>query len=170
MKNDKSEKSVWKGIIAGAIGGLVASYVMNEYQALTEKLLPADDGKNKSQSKKDEPATVKAAKVISENVLDHKLKKSEKDPAGEAMHYLMGGVSGAIYGATAELTGVTTMGAGLPFGSTVWAIADEVVVPALGLGKSPTDTPLSMQASALTSHWVYGLTAEIVRRAVRKIL
>ena len=171
MKNDKSEKSVWKGIVAGAVGGLIASFVMSEYQALTEKLSSAeDDGKGKSPSRKDEPATVKAAQAISENVFDHKLKKSEKKPAGEAMHYLMGGVSGAIYGATAEMTGAATMGVGLPFGSTVWAIADDVIVPALDLAKSPTDTPLSTHAYALTSHWVYGLTTEVVRRAVRKML
>ncbi len=62
------------------------------------------------------------------------------------------------------------MGAGLPFGSAVWAIADDVVVPALGLSKSPTAYPLSTHAYALTSHWVYGLTTELVRKAVRKIL
>lgn len=169
MKN-KEEKNLWKGIVAGAVGGLVAAFVMSEYQTLTEKLLPEEGGNKKSESKSDEPANVKAAQEISENIFKHKLEKSEKEPAGEAMHYLMGGVSGAIYGATAELTGTTAMGAGLPFGSAVWAIADDVVVPALGLGKTVKETPLSTQAYALTSHWVYGLTTEIVRRAVRKAL
>ncbi len=166
---DEGERNLIKGIIAGAIGGLVASFVMTEYQALTSKMSD-DDKKKKPKSKKDEPANVKIAEMISENVFDHKLKKSEKEPAGEAMHYLMGGVSGAIYGATAEMTGATTMGAGLPFGSAVWAIADDVVVPALGLSKSPTQYSLSTHAYALTSHWVYGLTTELVRKAVRKIL
>ena len=166
----ENEKNVFKGIVAGAIGGLVASFVMTEYQALTSKFSEGDDKKKKPKSKKDEPANVKAAEMVSENVFNHKLQKSEKEPAGEAMHYLMGGVSGAIYGATAEMTGSTTMGAGLPFGSAVWAIADDVVVPALGLSKSPTQYPLSTHAYALTSHWIYGLTTELVRKAVRKIL
>ena len=170
MKHQE-EKNVWKGIVAGAVGGLVAAFVMSEYQVLTEKLSPEDKSKKKPQDAREEPANVKAAEMISENALDHKLTKSEKEPAGEAMHYLMGGVSGAIYGATAELTGTTaTMGAGLPFGSAVWAIADDVIVPALGLSKPLSETPLSTHAYALTSHWVYGLTTEIVRRAVRKAL
>ena len=167
MKDKNSEKDLLKGIVAGAIGGLVASFVMTEYQGLTAKLTESD---KKSSAKKDEPANVKAAEMVSEDIFDHKLKKSEKEPAGKAMHYLMGGISGAIYGATAELTGATTFAAGLPFGSAVWASADDVVVPALGLSKSPTDYPLSTHAYALSSHWVYGLVTEIVRKAVRKAL
>lgn len=168
MKSKDSERDLLKGIVAGAIGGLVASFVMSQYQTLTTKL--AEDEKKKSSEKADEPATVKAAEMISEGVFDHKLKKTEKEPAGEAMHYLMGGVSGAIYGATAELTGATTIGAGLPFGSAVWAVADDIVVPALGLSKPPGDFPLSTHAYALSSHWVYGLVTEVVRKAVRKAL
>ncbi len=168
MKSKNSDRDLAKGIVAGAIGGLVASFVMTQYQALTTKL--SEDEKKKSSKQEDEPATVKAAEMISKDVFDHKLKKAEKEPAGEAIHYLMGGVSGAIYGATAELTGTATFGAGLPFGSAVWAIADDVIVPALGLSKPPGDYPLSTHAYALSSHWVYGLVTEIVRKEVRKIL
>ncbi len=165
----EDEKNLLKGIIAGAIGGLVASFVMTQYQSATAKFAetPAD---KKSAKKAPEPANVKAAEAVSEKLFDHQLKKSEKEPAGEAMHYLMGGVSGAIYGATAELTGAATFAEGLPFGSAVWAIADDVVIPALGLSKPATQYSLSTHAYALSSHWVYGLVTEIVRKAVRKAL
>lgn len=164
MKNN--EKNIVKGIIAGAIGGMVAAFVMSEFQNLTEKIMPVE-GKKSLQA---EPANIKAAEAISEKVFDYQLTKSEKAPAGEAVHYLVGGISGAIYGATAEMSGVTTIGAGLPFGSVVWSVADEVVAPALGLMKSPTQQPLSVQAQSLTSHWVYGLVTELVRKQVRKVL
>ena len=169
MKTKNSERNILKGIVAGAVGGLTAAFVMTQYQALTAKLTESDDSK-KPKKNESEPANVKAAKMVSEGVFDHRLKKDEKEPAGEAMHYLMGGVSGAIYGATAELTGATTFAAGLPFGSAVWAIADDVVIPALGLSKSPTEYPLSTHAYALSSHWVYGLVTEVVRKTVRKAL
>ncbi|MDQ2746935.1 MAG: DUF1440 domain-containing protein [Acidobacteriota bacterium] len=169
MKSKSSESNLLKGIIAGTVGGLAAALVMNQYQALTAKLGENDQPK-KSSNEKPEPATVKAAEMVAEKVFDRELKKSEKEPAGAAMHYLMGGVSGAIYGAAAELTGATTFAAGLPFGSAVWAVADEVVIPALGLSKSPSEYPLSAQAYALSSHWVYGLVTEMVRKAVRKAL
>jgi len=63
-----------------------------------------------------------------------------------------------------------TAGAGLPNGASIWVVADERVVPALGLSKSPTEYPLSIHAYALASHFVYGLTTELVRRGVRNAL
>jgi uncharacterized membrane protein YagU involved in acid resistance len=58
----------------------------------------------------------------------------------------------------------------LPFGAAVWLIADEGIVPAAGLSKSPAEYPLSIHAYAFTSHLVFGLTAELVRRAMRSVL
>jgi len=160
---------VVKGAVAGIVGGIVASFVMSEFQSLVTKLSEAKE-KEKSKKKKEEPATVKAAREISEGVFDHKLTKSEKEPAGEAMHYAMGAASGLIYGVAAEIAPITTVGAGLPFGAAVWLLADDVVVPALGLSKSPTEYPLSTHAYALSSHLVYGLTTDLVRRGLRDLL
>jgi len=82
----------------------------------------------------------------------------------------MGITTGVLYGAVAELLPEVTVGAGLPFGAFVWLTADEGAVPALGLSKSPAEYPLSTHAYALSAHFVYGLTTEIVRRAVRRAL
>ena len=160
---------VVKGAVAGIVGGIVASFVMSEFQSLVTKLSEAKE-KEKSKKKKEEPATVKAAREISEGVFDHKLTKSEKEPAGEAMHYAMGATSGLIYGVAAEIAPISTVGAGLPFGAAVWLVADDIVVPALGLSKPVTEFPLSTHAYALSSHLVYGLTTEIVRRTLRDLL
>ena len=165
----KNAGDVFKGAIAGLVGGLVASFVMSEFQALVTMLTEAEE-KQKTKKKKEEPATVKAAKQISEGVFGHNLTKNEKEPAGEAIHYAMGASSGLIYGVASEIAPITTVGLGMPFGTAVWLIADDVVVPALGLSKSPNAYPLSTHAYALSSHLVYGLTTDLVRRAVRKIL
>jgi uncharacterized membrane protein YagU involved in acid resistance len=63
-----------------------------------------------------------------------------------------------------------TMGFGLPFGFAVWAMADEAVVPALGLSRPPSDYPLSTHAYSVAAHLVYGLATEVTRRAVREVL
>ena len=136
--------SLLKGAAAGLIGGLVASFVMNEFQSLVSSF---SQSKEKSGSKEsDEPATVRAAEGISEGVFDHELSKSEKETAGPAVHYAMGATSGLIYGAAAEIAPITTAGAGLPFGTAVWLIADDLAVPALGLSKPMTEYPLSTHA------------------------
>jgi uncharacterized membrane protein YagU involved in acid resistance len=98
------------------------------------------------------------------------LQESEKEPAGAAVHYAFGTLSGGLYGALAEVTPQVTTAAGLPFGAGVWLLADEVSVPLLGLSKGPTAYPASTHVYSLASHLVYGLTAELSRRAVRHVL
>ena len=75
-----------------------------------------------------------------------------------------------MYGAAAELAPEVAAGVGLPFGAVFWLVADEGAVPLLGLSKGPTEYPLSMHVYALASHLVFGLTAELVRAAVRAAL
>ncbi len=188
--SERHESEVLKGLVAGVVGGLVASWTMNQFQSLWSKLAEGDEqsqdkksprqsGGGKGKQKKQQSqeggegggdATVKAAEAISEGVFDHELTKSEEKVAGPAVHYAMGATSGAIYGAMAELTPFVTIGAGLPFGTAVWLVADEAALPALGLSESPTEVPLSTHAYALVSHFVYGVTTEVVRRAVRNAL
>ena len=177
--------NVWKGLVAGLAGGLVASWTMNQFQAAwtriaegmekphgAQSMQPADGSKQEQQpdTGEQEDATVKAAKAISENVLGHELQENEKKPAGAAVHYAFGTLTGGLYGALAEVTPQVTTAAGIPFGAAFWLMADEVAVPLLGLSKGPTEYPPSTHAYALASHLVYGLTAEMSRRALRQVL
>lgn len=170
--------NVLKGLVAGLIGGLVASWTMNRFQDVWVKL--ADHQDSSDQSSKPEPqqsnseeqddTTVRTASAISEGLFDHKLTESEKKIGGTAVHYSLGTGVGGLYGAVAEVAPEITAGAGLPFGAAFWLVVDEGAVPLLGLSKGPTRYPLSTHAYALTSHFVYGLTAELVRRSLRKVL
>jgi hypothetical protein len=114
--------------------------------------------------------TVRAASAVSEGLFDHKLTQSEKNIAGPAVHYILGTGVGGLYGVAAEMAPKATAGKGLPFGAVFWLVVDEGAVPLLRLSKGPMAYPLSSHAYALSSHLVYGLTAEVVRRAVRKAL
>jgi putative membrane protein len=177
--------NVWKGLVAGLAGGLVASWTMNQFQAAwmrlaansekphgAQSMQPSDGstGDQEQDGKGQDDATVETAKVISKNVFGHELQESEKKPAGAAVHYAFGTVTGGLYGALAEVTPQVTTGAGVPFGAAFWLLADEITVPALGLSKGPTEYPVSTHAYALASHLVYGVTAEMSRRALRQVL
>jgi putative membrane protein len=178
------EGSVWKGVVAGLAGGLVASWTMNQFQAAwtriqegsenshgAQSMQPSEGSSGDSQDANDQDdATVKVAKIISTEVLGHELQESEKKPAGAAVHYAFGTVTGGLYGALAEVTPQVTTGAGVPFGAAFWLLADEISVPLLGLSKGPTEYPVSTHAYALASHLVYGATAELSRRAIRHVL
>ena len=181
-----------KGMIAGVAGGLVASWVMNQFQALLSRAPHGVERPHGAQSlqrgsprhgvarelqkrgrdREEDTAAVRTAVVVSERIFGIELadRKKKKEIAGAVVHYAFGVVTGGAYGALAELKPATTTGAGLPFGVAVWLIADEIVVPALGLSKPPTKYPLSTHASSIASHLVYGLTTEIVRREVRRAL
>jgi putative membrane protein len=182
--------NIYKGVVAGAAGGLAASFVMNQFQAAWGKLMENESRSHGAQSlqqglpehgighelaergvdEADDDAAARTGNAISELVFDHHLTKSEKEKAGAAAHYAMGVTSGAIYGAVAEVMPLATICEGTGFGAAVWAIADEGVVPALGLSRDASEYPVSVHAYSLTSHLVYGLTTELVRRAVRKAL
>jgi putative membrane protein len=163
---------------------------MNQFQAAWGKLMEGEDRSHGAQSLQqgspdhgigrelaergaddpDDDAASRTSNAVSELVFHHHLTKSEKEKAGAATHYAMGVGSGAIYGAVAEVMPLATVAEGLPFGAAVWVIADEGVVPALGLSRSPTEYPASIHAYSLASHLVYGLTTELVRRAIRKAM
>jgi len=202
-ERDGDKANVLKGVVAGLVGGLVASWVMEEFQAAWIKISAelseskAENGtnaynqRNESRQEQDadggdssleqqgqgsngsgaeEPATVKAAEAISEGLLGHRLTKSEKKIAGDAVHYAFGTAVGGLYGGLAEVEPEVSAGVGLPFGTVFWLVADETAVPLLGLSKAPTEYPISTHVYALASHLVYGLTADIVRRGVRSVL
>lgn len=185
MHDDKEDGNVLKGLVAGLAGGLIASWTMNQFQSVwthlagddekphgTQSMQPAEGSKGHEAHdiREQDDATVETAKVISKNVFGHELQESEKKPAGAAVHYAFGTVSGGVYGALAEVSPQVTMGAGIPFGAAFWLLADEITVPALGLSKGPTEYPVSTHAYGLASHLVYGLTAELSRRALRQVL
>jgi uncharacterized membrane protein YagU involved in acid resistance len=181
----RDHANAWKGLAAGLVAGLAATYVMTRFQDLSgklEKTLKREDesrhpqhsakrGKKESakEEKKGDDATVKAAAGLSRTLFDHELTAEEKKTAGPAMHYAFGILNGGLYGTLAEVAPTVTKGLGAPFGTALWLGADEVAVPAFGLSGPPWESPASVHARALAAHLVYGLTTEGVRRLVRRV-
>jgi len=167
---DHGETDILKGLLAGAAGGLLASFLMEQFQAAWSAASEAMSSGEKKPGRKPDPTTVKAANVISEKMTGRKIPPDYKAAAGEAVHYGMGAASAAAYGVLAEVAPIVTAGDGLAFGASVWALADEVAVPATGLSRPPQEIPLTTHVYALASHLVYGWITETVRRALRRVL
>ena len=194
--NGRDDSNVWKGLAAGLIGGLVASWTMNRFQDVWSKVAkgvetwPANQFQNVSgeyaeggeetsgtqdsefgsKPEVQDDTTVRAASAISEGVFGHKLTQSEKKIAGTAVHYLLGTGVGGLYGAAAEIAPERHRG-GRP------AFRRRLLV-SCGRGRSAVARSLKRTngVSALRPRlrslitFVYGLTAEVVRRAVRSAL
>jgi hypothetical protein len=167
---DYGETDIMKGLLAGVAGGLLASFLMEQFQAAWSAASEAMQSSKKRGGRKPDPATVKAANVIVEKVTGRKVPSDYKPLAGEAVHYGMGTTFAAVYGTLAEVAPVVTIADGVAFGAGLWLLADELAVPAAGLSRPAREIPLTTHVYALVSHLVYGWITETVRRAVRRAL
>ena len=151
-------------VVGGLVGGLLGAGVMSAAHALvtslTGKGAPAPAG-----AAKEEDATLKIAGRVSELVRHRPLTESEKPLAGHLVHYGFGASMGVLYGSAAVVTPAITVGAGTAYGVAVWLGAHAIVVPALGLARSPLREPPGKEALEFVLHLAYGLTVGLVHRA-----
>ncbi|MFN2385031.1 MAG: DUF1440 domain-containing protein [Thermoanaerobaculia bacterium] len=161
----KRRNDPWAGLLAGLAAGLCASWTMNQFQFLWNRFRSYQ--REMPEDEQGEDTTVRTARAVSVGLFRHELSQKEERWAGPLVHYAFGAAVGGLYGAIAEKEPRVTAGAGIPFGTAFWLVADESAVPLLGLSEPPGRYPLSVHLYALVSHWVFGATAEFVRRALR---
>ena len=177
------KRSVLHGALAGALAGVAGALAMNQFQRLaaaagegreaedaTVGLPRTGRGPQPAQAigNASDDATARVANAAL-SVVGHQLTDPRaKQMAGEFVHLAFGALNGAVYGLAAELDPRVTAAAGVPFGASVWAVADEGVVPALGLSRGPREASPRLLAFGLLSHCVFGLTTELVRKSLRQ--
>lgn len=174
MGNDASgrEFSWCRGLLSGAIGGLVGTIIMTQFQSAWSKaaqeLKPERRYDLPESDREKEDATMKAAGKIAA-LAGRELSHDAKKKLGPVVHYGFGTLQGAIYGTALEAVGERGGGliAGLALGAALFALADEVAVPYFGLGSKPSETQLKWHLYGLGAHLVYGLSTEVVRKGLR---
>ncbi len=154
----------WKGLLAGALGGLAGSFAMSQSHSLLLPTAPRSSQQNK------EDSTVKAASAISRGVFHHELTEHEKKVAGPVVHYGFGASTAAIYGTMVEFEPSMRAGWGMPFGAVVWLGAHVITVPALDLSERVTRSTPAQETAEFGAHIVYGLVVESLRRFLRTYL
>ena len=171
----KRKRSTWKGIVAGVAGGLAGAYTMGLFAGLctkaSEKMNEPKRHKELQRAAADaHESTAKAADRVLRPVLGRRLRYSERETAKPIVHYAFGSAVGGLYGVAAEYAPVAKSLAGAPFGAAVFLGAHSMALPALNLTKKNREYPVALHATEFGSHLVYGVTAEGVRRLVRRIL
>ena len=106
--------------------------------------------------------------VLAERVAGHPLTKEQGTVAIQSIHYGFGAVTGAVYGAAAEVVPLVTVGYGSVFGVVLQLFTHETLVPAMGLDVPAPQQPIREHVSEFFSHILYGLATESVRRWLRK--
>jgi putative membrane protein len=156
---------MWRGLIAGLLGGVIASGAMSVvHNALSRQQSPP------AEQQQDNDATVKVADGLVRWLFHRPLPDDKKSLAGNVVHYAFGAAVGAVYGGIAEVVPRATTAIGLPFGLAVWLGAHVITVPALGLAEPLTRQPRSKEALELLLHLIYGAVTEVIRRVLRPVL
>jgi hypothetical protein len=165
---------VAKGIIAGAIAGLVGTWAMSESQRLWTYAVDGEapesaggrhDARDWQERSEHQNSNELAAQAIARSILGRCLTRQELRVAAPLLHYLFGTALGAVYGGYAQRRQGRTSGAG--FGATVWLAADEIAMPLLGLSRSTARRPLEMHLQSLAAHLVFGAATELTRRSLQ---
>ena len=164
---DLSRNALLASVAGGLVGGLIGAGVMSAGHTLLARITHDQRDEDRKDEDQEEDATIKVADRLSRAVRRRPLASHETPAAANLVHYGFGAAMGAVYGAAAAVAPATTVGVGLGFGASVWLGAHAIVVPALGLARSPVREAPGKEGRELMLHLAYGVTVELVRRAVR---
>src|SRR5579883_1250317 len=152
----RKQPSAVKGLAAGALGGLIASWIMGYAHTAFDKAAETVSKPNqsaKAPASDEEQANVKAAVAVA-HAVGTELSPPQEQRAGTFVHYAYGTLLGAGYGVAAEYSALPRAGVGTAFGAALWLVSDEVAVPALHLAKPPQEYAVEVHVSALAAHLV----------------
>ena len=167
-------------IVRGVVGGLLGAAAMDAFSAAVSLARGGPEaqgaapgltryGRGVQPAQADgtaaQDAAVKAGSAVFETVAGHEPAPQAKPLVGVAAHYGLGATAGLLYAVLARRMPALRAGYGTFYGTLVWAIADEGIVPALGLSRKARDLSPGIHAFALGGHFAYGATLECVTAA-----
>jgi hypothetical protein len=156
-------RPVLQGVLAGVVGG----FAMNLFaRAVSDR---RGHGVQVPQAL-DGPGGVDAAERSGEAIasaVGHQPTIESRRQLGTAAHYAFSGFLGLTYAVAFERARRVPPGSGVLFGTGVWLLADEGVIPALGLSRGPRRIGARVHAFAWLGHCVYGAAVEATLRALK---
>ncbi len=167
---------VYRGLLAGAVGGLVGTWAMSEMQRVWTHVVDGSaprsaggrhDARDWQERSEHRNANELAAQTVARYTIRRTLTRQELGVAAPLVHYMFGTAMGALYGAYADRR---VSASGAAFGTALWLAADEIAMPFLGLSDSARRRPIEMHLQSWAAHLVYGATAELARRSMRRQL
>ncbi len=175
------------GMLRGALGSLVGLAVMGLFFRAVGALSgdPEETGNRDpleeqdelddisiagQKTRNDEPATETIGRLAYEKATGHEPEEVVRHRLGHAVHWGYGVLVGAIYGAMRPEADAPDLMVGLGYGTALWVIGDEVIVPVLGLAKGPTAHSIPDHAKGLGAHLVYGAATATATQALRRVM
>jgi hypothetical protein len=163
---------VYRGLIIGAVGGLVGTLAMGQYWTRVAPLVqppaapPESDqgapGPDRhvisplgQQHENGEGPTASLGRSAYELIAHQTPGPQTRAALSEAVHWAMGIGSGTLYGAMTARHGGQPISGGV-YGAALWLGVDEALVPLLGLQDGPAGSDARGHLNRLGAHLSYG--------------
>ncbi|MBW3631129.1 MAG: DUF1440 domain-containing protein [Gemmatimonadetes bacterium] len=155
-----------KGAVAGAVGvwvmDKVGSYMWNH-----------EDLQARQQEREARPGGLDPAHAMANRaaeVMGTELTPRQPHPAGVAVHYGLGVMPGALYGALHKRVGGVGAAGGLAYGLGLFLLQDEGLNPIIGTSGKPREYPTQAHWRGLVSHLVLGAVTDATVRALDQVV
>ena len=149
-----------RALVGGLVAGAMASFVQNLFFKATARVMP---GQPEGAFAPVEPAqhgempTHTVARRFVEGLMARDLSPDAKALGGQVVHYAFGSLWGGLYGILGEtFPGLRTPVGMALYGTAVWGIGDNFILPAFQLSGWPTAYPAKNHVYAWTAHLAYG--------------
>jgi putative membrane protein len=136
------------GLMAGIVGGLAGAAA----KTVAEQIYVAR-----------EPGQAPSPELVAHQV-------SGRGAAGHKMHWTFSALAGGVYGMLAEVWPEITESKGAAFGAFIHFALHDSTLPATAIGPRPAERTKQAASSEVTTHAVYGITTEFVRKHMRSWL
>jgi hypothetical protein len=172
-------------LLIGCAAGLLAGLVMNLFLRTVTGArggreaagaAPGDDrvgrGAQPPQAKgrAQDDATVRLGTLAYSALTGEEPTRATRSWLGTTVHYAFSGAVGAFYTAASPHVPMIRVARGVAYGTAVWILADEMMIPLLGLSRGPRELPPGVHAYAVAGHWVYGLALDSAARSLNRQL
>jgi hypothetical protein len=170
------------GLVGGAVGTLAMGYAR---QKLAPLLMDQDGDQSHQRSgaqpldsiavagrhhRRGEGPTAALGRMAYEQVADTEPQKGTKSALSSTVHWSYGIMQGGVYGLMRGDAHAPDLEGGLAFGTGLWLLGDELMVPMLGLQKGPTAYPPEQHLHRLLIHLVYGVTTAATTQMLQEII
>jgi len=147
--------------LIGAAAGAAAVWVMDRVDWFNFR---HEDPKARKRTKAVRPQGAAPAQVAADKIVEplgFDIEPKDNNALGKAVHYSLGIVPGALYGALRHTTPILTTARGTLFGLGLFSIQDEGLNALAGLSAKPQEYPWQAHARGAVAHVVYGLVLDL---------
>lgn len=165
MKHSRLIRDITMGFVAGA----VATFVMDKVSTWGYTL---EDPKVRESEEKmrggEYPPEVLAKRVAAATIGSVPNQETIEELA-MGIHWGYGVLWGGLFGALRSRVPVIGSAAGLTYGTGLWLLGDELMMPVLRLSPPSTDFPWQNHARAFTNHAAYGATVWLAMEGISRL-